>query len=73
MAASFDGRFFCLQERIFGTCEHHGCDRHDLPPTAETHKNPSMFVADDELLFLDWISPMEVGRCVPALDRAISG
>jgi hypothetical protein len=49
-------------ERLFGTCAHEGCSPLDIPPVSKTvgHKNPSFFTAGRELLFLDWIAPMEV-------------
>ncbi|KAL1498943.1 hypothetical protein AB1Y20_013464 [Prymnesium parvum] len=50
------------QERIFGSCEHQGCDARDIAPHVIGHKNPSLFSEGDELLFLDWIAPTEVGR-----------
>ena len=50
------------QERVIGSCAHDGCDRRDIAPLAVGHKNPSFFVEGNELLFLDWITPTEVGR-----------
>ena len=49
-------------ERFFGSCAHEGCSALDIPPVSKTvgHKNPSFFTAGRELLFLDWIAPMEV-------------